>query len=285
MNIKKHLIILWSVLSLINICDLRAEDNGDLSCNNSLSGISAGDWREGIWNRDVSENLIIINAEAIPVISSVFKPTTPWGLGFTAGFEHKMRPSIIHGKVTFGYGIHSGVTRFFGKRINVSAHGNEVEQTWDKYKSYTDIPVLLDLNMYYNKKRSNLFIGISAGINLMIGERDAAIYNDDASVAEGAGNIAQLANEKNADIVSIQITDNNLSLNHVIPTFRLQVGYMYELTQDLRLRFQAGIDYQMKYFDEYKGLRVNENYISIYHQHDSPAMLSPFVTIGLVYSL
>jgi hypothetical protein len=75
------------------------------------------DWRKGIWNRDVKENLLIINCEAMPQISKAYKNTTPIGCGLTFGFEHKTRPSIIHGKGSFGFGGFLGVSRYFGKDI------------------------------------------------------------------------------------------------------------------------------------------------------------------------
>lgn len=250
-----------------------------------LNTYAKGDWRKGIWNRDVAENLFSLNIEAVPVISDAFKPTTPWAAGFNLGYEYKMRPSIIHGKVTFGFGGHLGLSRYFGKDINTEALGADLEQLWDSYKSYTEIPILLNFNMYYNLKRSNIFVGISAGVNLMLGERDAALNQiGPSSTAElEAEYLAQFGNEVN--IISIQKSNNDISLTHVVPTFRFMVGYTYEFSQDWSLRIKAGAEYQMKYEDEYKGFHLDSDYYEFYHQHDSPQMLNPFISVGLVYSL
>lgn len=244
-----------------------------------------GDWRKGIWNRDVSEHLVGVNIEAIPVITEAFKNTTPWAAGFNAGYEYKMRPSIIHNQVSFGFGGHLGVSRYFGKDINTTVVGHQLDQRWDSYKSYTEIPLLLDLNMYLNFKRSNLFLGVSAGINFMMGERDASLNQIGPSSTKELEEQYLLQFGKDVDIISIQLNDNNVSLTHVIPTFRAMLGYTYELSADWRLRFKAGVEYQMKYSDEYKGFHLDSDYYDYYHKHDSPAMLNPFVSVGFLYSL
>ncbi|MBP3253189.1 MAG: hypothetical protein IJ250_06835 [Bacteroidales bacterium] len=254
-----------------------------LSFNASV--FAGGDWRKGIYNRDVSENLLSVGVEAVPVITEAFSSTTPWALGFNAGFEHKMRPSIIHNKVSFGYGLHSGVTRYFGKHINTTAAGNELQQQWDKYKSYTQIPLMLDLNIYYNFSRSNIFAGVSAGVNFMLGERDARVDSIGPSITSELEDAYNLAHGKDVDFISIQLNENNVSLTHVIPTFRFHLGYVYEISPDLRLRAVAGIEYQMKYEDEYRGVHIDATYLTYYHQHNSPQMLNPFISLGISYSL
>ena len=251
----------------------------------SLTSQAKGDWRKGIWNRDVSEHLLNVNIEAVPVITEAFKTTTPWAAGFNAGYEYKMRPSIIHKKVSFGFGGHLGVTRFFGADISTTVIGNELSQSWDSYKSYTEVPLLLDFNAYFNFRRSNIFLGLSAGVNLMLGERDASLNQIGPSSTKDLEDVYLQQFGKEIDIVSIQLNDNNLSLNHIIPTFRVMLGYTYELSQDWCLRIKAGIDYQMKYADEFKGFHLDSDYYEFYHSHDSPQMLNPFVSVGFVYSL
>ncbi len=250
-----------------------------------LLSSAKGDWRQGIWNRNVSENLFSINVEAIPVITDAFKNTTPWAAGFNLGYEHKMRPSIIHGKVSFGYGGHIGLSRYFGKSITTTVIGHELHQRWDKYKSYSEIPILLDFNMFLNLKRSNIFLGVSAGVNLMLGERDASLNQIGPSATKDLEEMYAFSYGKDIDVVSIQLNENNVSLTRVIPTFRVQLGYTYELSQDWALRIKAGLDYQMQYDDEYKGFHLDADYYDFYHSHESPQMLNPFFSVGLVYSL
>lgn len=244
-----------------------------------------GDWRSGIWNRDVSENLFSINIEAIPMMTEAYKNTTPWGAGFNAAFEHKMRPSIIHGKGSVGYGGHLGLTRYFGKGIDTHAEGANLNQTWDNYKSYTEIPAMLDVNFYLNFAKSNIFIGLSAGVNFMLGERDAALNQVGPSSTADIEQSILYSFGREVDVISIQKNQNNVSLTHIIPSFRLQLGYVRELSQDWKIRIAAGMEYQMKYSDEYKGFRIDADYYEMYHEHDSPAMMNPFVSVGFVYSL
>ena len=283
----KRIFIFCAAICMLVANPLRADNNSKLSnnSNNNTSNIQMGDWRQGIYNRDVSEHLAIVNVEAIPVITKAFKETTPWAFGFIAGYEYKMRPSVIHNKFSFGLGLHLGVTRYFGKDINATATGSETDKKWDSYKSYTEIPLMVDFNMYYNFKRSNIFVGISGGINFMLGQRDARVDTIGNTVTQELEDAYNLAYASDITVISIQKDENNVSLNHVIPTFRFNVGYMYELTPNVRLRAIAGLEYQFKYFDEYKGFRLGTNYYEYYHQHDSPAMLNPYISIGAVYSL
>ncbi len=251
----------------------------------SLTSLASGDWRKGIWNRDVSENLLSLNIEALPIITEAFKNTTPWAGGFNLGYEYKMRPSIIHNKISFGLGGHIGVSRYFGKSISTPVYGHNLDQFWDHYKSYTEIPIMLDANVYWNFKRSNLFIGVSAGINLMLGQRDASLEMIDTINTKDFEDAYKLTHNKEVDMISIQKDANNVALNHILLTFRGMIGYTYELSQDWSLRVKAGVEYQGKYSDEFKGYHIDSDYIDRYHNEDSPSMLNPFFSIGIVYSL
>ncbi|MGP1514836.1 MAG: hypothetical protein ACTTJH_02630 [Bacteroidales bacterium] len=251
----------------------------------TLMSFATGDWRKGIWNRDISEHLLCFNVETIPVLTEAFKSTTPWAFGFNTGYEYKIRPSIIHSRISFGFGGHFGVSRYFGSNINTTVIGHELNQRWDSYKSFTEIPLLLDVNMYFNFKTSNIFIGVAGGINLMLGERDASLNQIGPSSTSELERQYLVQFGKEVDIVSIQLNENNVSLNHIIPTFRAIVGYTYEFSQDWSMRIKVGVDYQMKYADEYKGFHLDSDYYEYYHRHDSPQMLNPFFSIGLLYSL
>ena len=198
---------------------------------------------------------------------------------------YKMRPSIIHNKISFGLGGHIGVSRYFGKSISTPVYGHNLDQFWDHYKSYTEIPIMLDANVYWNFKRSNLFIGVSAGINLMLGQRDASLEMIDTINTKDFEDAYKLTHNKEVDMISIQKDANNVALNHILLTFRGMIGYTYELSQDWSLRVKAGVEYQGKYSDEFKGYHIDSDYIDRYHNEDSPSMLNPFFSIGIVYSL
>lgn len=280
----KKIFIICTVLTLITLSLHAGNKESLFNYSNQLNG-SFGDWREGVFNRDVSEHLIIVNAQFVPVITKAFKNTTNCGLGFTAGYEYKLRPSIIHNQISFGFGGFIGIFRYFGKSIDLTAVGNDTDKQWDKYKSYTEIPLMLTANVYYNIGRSNIFLGIGAGINLMLGEKDARVDTIGPTTTSVLEDTYNLSYGRDVNIISIQKDENNVSLNHVIPTLRFEVGYMYEISPDFRLRAEVGLEYQAKYFDEYKGFRLDHNYYQYYHQHDSPSSLNPYISIGVAYSL
>jgi long-subunit fatty acid transport protein len=195
-----------------------------------------------------------------------------------------MRPSIIHNKFSLGYGGHIGVTRYFGADIKTKFIGNNDEQTVDSYKSFTYIPVLLDINFYYNLKRSNIFLGIEAGCNIMLGQRDCHLK--DGGIVRQINDTTFIVDNSDG-VISVQQDANKVSVTRVIPTGRVMLGYMYELNQDFKIRAQVGVEYQMKYKDSFSGYYndADAGYIDSFHKGDQPAAIYPFATIGLVYSL
>lgn len=281
----RRAVIFFAAVCLLTSNVLKADDNTRQLTISDYSSLPLSDWREGVYNRNVSEHLALFNIEVIPVITNAFKETTPWAFGFNIGYQYKIRPSVIHSKLSYGFGLNIGVTRYFGKDIDAVAIGSETLKQWDSYKSYTNIPIMAEFDMYYNFKRSGIFIGVSAGINLMLGQRDARVDSIGRSVTQELEDAYNLAHGTDISIISIQKDENEVSLNHVIPTFRFHIGYIRELTANWRLRALAGVEYQMKYSDEYKGFRMGTDYFDYYHQHDSPSMLNPFISVGVAYSL
>lgn len=278
----RRLTTIFTIICVVLATSVKSENNNKKEQNKEQSFSTMNDWRKGIWNRDVKENLLIINCEAMPQISKAYKNTTPIGCGLTFGFEHKTRPSIIHGKGSFGFGGFVGVSRYFGKDIKITASGSHNEKNFDKYKSFTYIPVMLSANIYYNFSHSNIFMGIQAGCNIMLGQKDCHLK--DGGIPRKI-NDTTIVIDNSDNIISIQKDDNKVSLTRVIPTGRALIGYMYEFNQDFRIRFQAGVEYQMKYNDEFKGYSDNSGYLDIYHKGEQPANICPFVSIGMVYSL
>ncbi len=251
--------------------------------NNSTNVFSQmNDWRTGDYKRRVTENFITLDVEANMNMLSNFENTNPWGAGFRIGFEHKTRPSAISSRFTLGYGVQIGVSRYFGKDIKVEALGSHDLVKRDSYKSYTEIPLLLNFNWYYNFNRSSLSLGVAAGVNFMLGQRDLAL--DYVIVDEHYG-ISTDISQFSDYAASIQQDDNSVSLTHVRPTARVVLGYMMELSADWRIRMQAGVEYQMQYDDKYSGYYFDKGYIEQYHEGTSKANIAPFLSIGLGYSL
>jgi len=278
----KKIFLLFTALSLV-LQSYAEKENKSNADNNAVSVFSKmNDWRTGDYRRRVSENIITLDAEANMNMLSNFENTNPWGAGFRIGFEHKMRPSSISSRFTIGYGLQLGVSRYFGKDIKVEALGSHDLIKRDAYKSYTEIPFLLNFNWYYNFNRSSISLGLSAGVNFMIGQRDLTL--DYIYINEHFG--ISTDNEEFINYsASVQKDENNVSLTHVRPTARVVLGYMTELSEDWRLRVQAGAEYKMQYDDKYSGYYLDKGYIEQYHEGTSKANLAPFLSIGLGYSL
>lgn len=278
----KRLTILFSVLFFA--VQLFAEEYGnqETTSRSQTAFSQKSDWREGVYRRRVSENLISLDVEGVFNVVENLSETNPWGLGVRVGFEHKTRPSTISSRFTIGYGLQLGVSRYFGKDIKVEALGSHDLVKRDSYKSYTEIPLLLNFNWYYNFKRSCVSLGVSAGVNFMLGQRDVAL---DYVIMEEYFGIGT-DNWEFADYVaSKQQNSNDVSLSHVRPTGRIVLGYMLELSEDWRFRVQTGVEYQMGYEDKYSGYYFNKGYISQYHEGTSQANITPFLSVGLAYSL
>ncbi|MBR1770083.1 MAG: hypothetical protein IJ748_06470 [Bacteroidales bacterium] len=259
-----------------------AENDGRINTYTLNASSQSGDWREGIWHRRVKENFIFLDLEGTMNVVDKLKETNPFGAGFRVGFEHKTRPSTISSRYSIGFGLQMGVSRYFSSDIKVDALGSHDAVKRDSYKAYTEIPVLLNFNWYYNFERSAISLGLSAGVNLMLGQRDVSL--DYVIVDEFFG--MSVHNIEFEDYVASKQQDaNNVSLSHVRPTGRVVLGYMRELSQDWRLRIQAGVEYQMQYEDKYSGYFIDKGYIELYHEGTSAANINPFLSVGLGYSL
>lgn len=257
-------------------------ENDNVTTQTSPSFSQMNDWRVGNYRRKVKENYLTCDIDVIPVIAAGFSETNPWGAGVRFGYEHKTRPSSISSRFSIGYGGHIGISRYFGKDIEVSAVGNPNAITRDSYKSFTEIPIMLDFSWYYNFSRSSIALHLSAGINMLLGQRDATVTDFNEEYFDQTA--IDLLNN-NGYVASVQNEPNDVAISHIIPTFRAGLGYMYELSQDWRFRVQAGVEYQMGYEDDYSGYFLNTNYMPYYHKGTSPASLNPFVSVGFVYSL
>ncbi|MDO5760574.1 MAG: hypothetical protein Q4Q06_06070 [Bacteroidota bacterium] len=279
----KRVFLLFAIMmfSLYSFAEGEPKTNLYKSSQDFVSQMN--DWRMGDYKRRVTENFLTLDFEGNMNMLSSFENTNPWGAGLRLGFEHKVRPSAISSRYTMGYGVQLGVNRYFGKDIKVGALGSHDLVKRDSYKSYTEIPLLLNFNWYYNFNRSSISLGVAAGVNFMLGERDLAL--DYVVVEEYFG--MSTDNIEFADYVASkqQQEDNTVSLTHVRPTARAVLGYMVELSPDWRLRAQAGVEYQMQYEDKYSGYYIDKGYIEQFHEGTSKANITPFLSIGFAYSL
>lgn len=242
----------------------------DITVNNSNKESQAPsdvDWRVGKWRKNIPEHLILLNAYSTPVITEYYSNTTPFGIGFTAGYQYRTRPWKLQPSVSAGFGLNTGLVYYPGKSIRQEAQNatnTDFSMTIGEYKSHSFIPVLLSANLYFNVKRTNIFLGLEAGINVMIGEKDI---------------------ETTPGMVSIQMNTDELKVTRVVPTARAALGFMQEISPNFRFRMQAGVLYEHPYHDKYKGLMVNGGYRDYYHEADNELSLDPFVEIGIAYSL
>ncbi len=223
------------------------------------------DWRSGQWRRNVPEHLLSVNIGGMPVISAGYKNTTPFAFGLTAGYQYKMRHWKVNPNFTASWGGYTGVWYYRGAAVKRVAEGARHEIITDRYKSHTYIPLMLNANLHYDFKHTSIYIGIDVGANLMIGEKD--FEKDDA--------------------IFIQKNIDELRITRFVPAANVKLGMTQELSPMIKLRFQAGVQYEMGYDDDYNGMYYNGGFNpevskTSFKNDDS---INPFAEIGIVFSL
>lgn len=223
------------------------------------------DWRSGQWNRNVPEHLLSINIGGMSVITAGYKNVTPFALGLTAGYQYKMRHWEINPSFTASWGGYTGVYYYRGAAVKHTAEGARHDIITDRYKSHTYVPLMLSINLHYDFKHTSIYLGADAGANLMIGEKDL---------------------EKDGAIYLQKNTDE-LRITRFVPSARVKLGFMQELNPLIKLRFQAGVQYELGYKDDYNGMYYNGGFIPEDSKTDfkNDASIDPFAEIGIVFSL
>lgn len=187
--------------------------------------VSADDWRTGRYMNPVPEYLLSVNLDG-KMMMGKNADLNPWGYGFSVEYLYKTgRKRNMAVSTAHGFGGHIGMSYFNGLNIPFDAIGANNPVAFYKYESFSYVPAMITYNLFITNKRSHYIVGVDAGINLMIGERDF----------------------KKGDFVTYYNGENEIKLTHVLPSFSGYLGYMYELSPNLRLKGKIGVDYIMGY--------------------------------------
>lgn len=228
------------------------------------------DWRKGRYLHTVPEYLVSVNTHAKMVMGDNAM-LNPWGYGFTLEYLYKTgRPKDMLVSVAHGVGGHLGLSYFPGLVITQEAIGAYNPIRFDKFNSYNYMPIMATYNLFITTGLSHFIIGIDAGVNMMIRERD----------------------NKEGNYVSFHDSElNALEITRFLPSFSGYLGYSYELSTNFRLKAKVGVDYIMGY--EYDGYReeysLNEDGTvtsKIFRGHmTASGLLNLSASIGVAYSL
>ena len=223
------------------------------------------DWRSGQWRRNVPEHLLSVNIGGMPVITAGYKNTTPFALGLTVGYQYKMRHWSFSPNFTASWGGYTGAWYYRGAAVKHVAEGARHEIITDRYKSHTYVPLMLTANLHYDFKRTSIYLGVDAGANLMIGEKD---FEKDGAIFL----------QKNTD---------ELRITRFVPSAKVKLGMTQELSPVIKLRFQAGVQYEMGYDDDYNGVYFNGGFAPDFKKTSfgNDDSIDPFAEIGIVFSL
>ncbi|MBP1629560.1 MAG: hypothetical protein H6Q15_453 [Bacteroidetes bacterium] len=231
--------------------------------------VSADDWRTGRYMNPVPEYLLSVNLDG-KMMMGKNADLNPWGYGFSVEYLYKTgRKRNMVVSTAHGFGGKIGMSYFRGTDIPKDAVGSNNPVIFDQYKSFNYVPIMLSYNLFITHKRSHYILGVDAGINLMIRERDYA----DSTITYFNG-------------------ENEIKLTRVLPSFSAYFGYMYELSPNLRLKGKVGMDYTMGYvFDgrtpTYTIAPITGQIIygSKDRDYTTSGLLNLSASFGLVYSL
>lgn len=231
----------------------------------NLLAQQGGDWRTGKWHRNFKEHLVIFNASSTQMTTTQ-SFTNPWSIGFNVGYQNRIRPYNKTNQVSLAWGVYSGVQHYPGLTIKHKPIGSEYEQDFGEYKSYTYVPLMATATLYITTRTTtSLFLDFAVGANMMLGQKDFAVSDALIYVQKDPAN-------------SVKVT-------HFVPTARLQLGFMTELTSNLRLRGSFGVQYEMGYSDEYSGYYEHGGYISKPIVMTNDPSFSTVIELGVAYSL
>lgn len=241
------------------------EEKDVVNTLNTKSEIKLPDWRDGHWRRNVPEHLISVNVNGAYTISDGYTTTNPFAVGATLAYQYKMRHWKVNSHFTTSFGGYSGVLYYRGASVERTAEGARHDISIDRYKSYTLVPFMLEANLHYDFNRTSIYLGVDAGANMMIGFKDFEQYGG----------------------VYIQKNFGEIKVSRFIPSAKAKLGFMQEIGPMLKLRFAAGIQYQMGYKDDFDGVYRNGGYYPEESVTDLEvkAQMDPFAEIGLVISL
>ncbi|MDR0789810.1 MAG: hypothetical protein LBO06_03330 [Bacteroidales bacterium] len=235
------------------------------------------DWRRGTWQKDIPEHFLTIDLGGNYVITSNFKEMNPFAINAQVGYQYKVRP-FVKNRLGFAFGGYVGYSYYPSNDI-VATSADIVQGS---YKSFSYVPIMLNANLYYNMKTSYIFLGIDAGINLMLCERDfqgeyITYHMDTLGV--------KIPDVHDVTYFPVAKEDNPLTLSRVVPSAKVYLGYMKELNANLRLRFKAGVEYNMGYEFDYQAIMLDGSIQPMTGTIKTVDCIDPFVTVGIVFSL
>lgn len=224
-----------------------------------------GDWRTGKWHKDFAEHLMTVNATSNQFATSQ-NVTNPWSIGFNVGYQNRIRPYYKHNKVSFGWGIYSGLIYYPGVTISHNAVGAEDEVDFNSYKSFAQIPLMANALMYITTSSStSMFFELAAGGNIMLGQKDFAIDENYVYVQKDP--------------------DNSVKVSHFVPTARFMIGFMAELSPNLRFRGSFGAQYELGYKETYSGILIDDSFDKVENVLSCDPSISTVIELGIAYSL
>ncbi|MBR5253669.1 MAG: hypothetical protein IKV46_01340 [Bacteroidales bacterium] len=231
----------------------------------SLFAQRGGDWRTGKWHRNFPENLLNVHVSSNQIATQQ-SFTNPWSVGVTVGYENRIRPYNKTNKGSLAWGFHTGVQVYPGLGINHNATGANEEVEFGRYKTYTYIPLMASASIYVTTRpTASLFFQLAAGGNLLLGQRDFAVGENLIYVQKDPS--------------------NSIKASHFIPSARFLIGFMTELSPNLRFRGSFGIQGELGYTDTYQGRYVNDGYIAGEKVFSNDPALSTVVELGFAFSL
>ena len=204
----KRIITIAALLMIFNSANATTNSKNDFSNSNSArSEIKYPDWRSAQWNRHVPEHLLSVNIAGSYTITQNYVNTNPFSAGLTLAYQYKLRHWKTNPNFTTSFGGYSGVLFFRGASVERNAEGARHEIIIDRFKSYTYVPLMLNANIHYNIKNTSIYLGIDAGVNMMIGEKDFELD----------------------DIIFIQKNFDEIKVTRFIPTAKAKLGFITPL--------------------------------------------------------
>ncbi|MCK9162795.1 MAG: hypothetical protein WCR29_00750 [Bacteroidales bacterium] len=225
------------------------------------------DWRKGNYMATPPEYFIMLNTEGNMMMGQN-ADLNPLGYGFNVAYQYKSGRKKGYTTTAYGLGLYLGYTYFKGANFDVEPIGTPYNLTFSKYNSFGYVPVMLSYNFYITKNKMHYFLGLDAGIKMMLREKD---YKN--------------------ELISYYNAENEIKITHVLPCAKAYIGGMYELNRDIRLRAQVGVDYT--------GGHTFEAMTPFYYRNQSgkpilsetsgkvttQGLLNIFASIGVAYSL
>lgn len=231
--------------------------------------LMADDWRMGKYLKTVPEYFLSVNANGKKMIGTNSE-LNPWGYGFTIEYLYKTgRKSDVKTSVAHGIGGHLGFSYFKGVDVTQEAIGANNPMSFDKFNSYNYMPIMLTYNFFITSGSSHFILGLDAGVNMMIREKDY----------------------KEEDFVTRYDGLNSYKITRFIPSASGYIGYMYELTTNIRIKGKVGADYIMGYkFDGFKEEYILNNSNQLVSKEfrgkvETKGLINVSASIGLAYSL